>query len=103
MDSAGNAVDAFESDGAALMAFAALIRDDPTFAKDLALFAFGDDGRALGEPLVAADLLPEAVTETVIYSSGWTKLHETVGPTFVSWAEPVLTLTTFPANGLTVA
>jgi hypothetical protein len=102
LDSSGNAVDAFDTDAAAVHAFVALINHDPALARNIALIAFDDDGIAVGDPLIAADLMPDAVITAMVDGASWTKLRDAAGATFISWVGSVTTLTALPENGAMV-
>ena len=66
MDSAGNALAAFETRPEAIKAFQMLLGDDPTAKDEVALLAFNRLGFAVGEPLVAADVSPDTAVEVAI-------------------------------------
>lgn len=84
LDSNGNALDAFESYWAARDELRTMALDDPQAARDLALLAFDDDGLAVGEAVVAADVAPDVVSHVEIVSAGW---HKVSGHTFSAWTE----------------
>ncbi len=63
VDSSGNALDAFENEADALKVFARLLKEDKTVALEVALFSFDERGVVVGEPIVGADVLPEAAVE----------------------------------------
>ena len=71
MDSAGNAVEAFDSDAAAIAALVSIARSDADAAHHLAVIAFDEHGDAMGEPLTVADVEPEAATTVVLASATW--------------------------------
>jgi hypothetical protein len=71
MDSAGNAVEAFQSDAAAIAALVSIARSDAGAARHLAVIAFDEHGDAIGEPLTVADVVPEAATTVVLASASW--------------------------------
>jgi hypothetical protein len=85
VDSNGNALDAFESYSAARNELRAMAFEDPRAARDLALLTFNDNGLAVGEAVVAADVAPEVLGEISIISLGW---HEVTAHTFSAWTEP---------------
>jgi hypothetical protein len=71
MDSAGNAVESFESDSDATRALLEMAESDERAAKHLALLAFDGDGNVVGDPLTVADLRPEAATTLVMSGDVW--------------------------------
>jgi len=71
MDSAGNAVDTFDSYAASVAALVSFARSDPEAAHHLVVIAFDQQGEAVGEPLTVADVEPEAAIRTVLTSVGW--------------------------------
>ena len=71
MDSAGNALEAFESDAAAIAAMISIARSDASAAHHVAVIAFDEHGDAIGEPLTVADVEPEAATTVVLASASW--------------------------------
>ncbi len=83
MDSAGNALAAFETRPEAIKAFQMLLGDDPTAKDEVALLAFNRLGFAVGEPLVAADVSPDTAVEVAITGAQWCRID---GTTFSSWA-----------------
>ena len=61
-DSAGNAVEAFTDEQVAIKALRSLVLEDPEASRHLALLAFDEEGNAVGEAVVAADVAPESAT-----------------------------------------
>src|SRR3954447_8134588 len=84
LDSAGDAVDAFDTEAEARTALLAMVREDPTVARHLAILAFDGQGEAFGEPLTVADILPELATVACM-DGEWTQRNAL---TFVS-VQPV--------------
>jgi hypothetical protein len=72
MDTAGNAIESYDSDVAAMQALIALAQDDERIATQLAILAFDDEGYAVGDPLTVADLRPEAATKLTMAGASWT-------------------------------
>jgi hypothetical protein len=98
-DSAGNAVEAFDTDRDAMRALLLMVREDRDAARHLAILTFDSDGEAVGDPITVADLMPEMATE-VILTGAWSR-HNRL--TFISRGEvgaaaPQRTLTTGQAS-----
>jgi len=68
IDSTGNAIEAFEDVAQGREVLRAIVTNDPTAARELALIAFDDDGNAVGDPEIAADLgvAPEAAHQMTL-------------------------------------
>ncbi len=72
-DETGNAIDTFDDADSAHACLKRIVEDDPSAARELALFAFDDDGLAVGEPVIAADVAPDAAQQVTLF------------PSFFSW------------------
>jgi hypothetical protein len=55
-DETGNAIDSFNELGDAQESLTRMVREDPSVVRKLALLTFDDEGNAIGEAEVAADL-----------------------------------------------
>lgn len=62
-DSTGNLVASYSDEAAARQALAGIVRDEPEAAGDVALLAFDDQGRAVGDAVHGT-----AVVETAAYA-----------------------------------
>lgn len=82
MDTGGNAISAFESGADAMLGFEQIVREHPDSAPHIALLAFDEDGEAVGDALVAADVAPELVTRLALSTAGW---HPRNSATLFSW------------------
>jgi hypothetical protein len=71
MDSAGNAIESFDSDSDAMDALIGFAEGDERTATELAVLAFDDEGELVGEPITVADLLPEAATKLTMAGGTW--------------------------------
>ena len=85
VDSTGNALDAFQDESLAIKAFAQLLNEDNAAAREVVLLAFDERGVAVGEPIVGADILPEAAVQLELNDVGFRR----VGLTF-SWTATAL-------------
>jgi hypothetical protein len=85
MDSNGNALDAFESYAAARDELRNLAFADRDGARDLALLTFDENGLAIGDAVVAADVAPEVLNKLQIVSAGW---REISCFTYSAWTQP---------------
>jgi hypothetical protein len=83
LDSAGNAVEAFESERDAIKALLGIADEDRRAAQHLAILAFDSDGDAIGEPLTVADVRPEAASTLVMVGNIWERRG-----TLTLWSPP---------------
>src|SRR5690242_159465 len=72
MDSAGNAIESYDSDGGAMQALITFAENDARAAATLAVLAFDDAGELVGDPITVADLRPEAATKLTMAGDEWT-------------------------------
>ena len=70
-DSAGNAVESFDSEQAAASALIEMASHDLTAAQHLAILAFDEEGEAVGDPLTVADLRPDFATTLTLSGNYW--------------------------------
>lgn len=73
LDSAGNAVESFDSERQAVRALVDMAEADSSAALHLAVLAFEDDGEPVGDPLTVADLRLEAASRLVMSGDYWTQ------------------------------
>lgn len=60
IDSTGNLIDTYDSEGAAKAALAEFVRDEPEIADHVAVLAYDDQGEPVGEPLSGSSIEPMA-------------------------------------------
>jgi hypothetical protein len=70
-DSAGNAVESFETQADAVVALVDMAAQDTTVAQQLAVLAFDDEGEVVGEPITVADVRPDVATTLVMVGDSW--------------------------------
>jgi hypothetical protein len=70
-DSAGNAVESFETQRDAVVTLVDMAAQDPAVAQHLAVLAFDDEGEAVGEPITVADVRPDVATTLVMVGDSW--------------------------------
>lgn len=71
LDSAGNAVEAFDTEREARAALIAFVREDAEAGQHLAILAFDEEGEAFGEPVTVGDLIPELAMHVTLVGSWW--------------------------------
>lgn len=70
-DSAGNAVESFETQRDAVVTLVDMAAQDPAVAQHLAVLGFDDEGEAVGEPITVADVRPDVATTLVMVGESW--------------------------------
>lgn len=76
MDNAGNALDHFETWDDVVAVLGRLVEQRPEAARELAIVRFDENGRPVGEPYTAADVVPNAarqMTLNVSLSFAWSQ------------------------------
>jgi len=71
IDSAGNAVEAYDSEQEAVDALLSMAAEDNRVAAHLAVLAFDDQGEAIGEPVTVADTRPDMATTLTMSGDSW--------------------------------
>jgi hypothetical protein len=74
-DTTGNAVAAYPDALSASDALRALVIDDPEAGRELALFAFDEEGHAVGEAVVGADVAPEYAGKVSLTGTKWLRYN----------------------------
>jgi len=77
-DSAGNAVETFESERAARIELVRLAEQDPAAARSLVVLAFDETGEVVGDAVTVADIAPELAATLILHGEGWTQTRLTV-------------------------
>ncbi len=70
-DSAGNALESFDSEMAAVIALINMAETNEDAARQLAVLSFDDAGEVAGDAVTVADVRPEIATTMVVGESGW--------------------------------